>query len=89
MSGMDSPRVARSRLRADAREILRAALEECSPKRILTSRLRWTGKSLDGPGFRFDLQGRRPLVLSYGKASVPMARALAEILRGVDLERYI
>ena len=77
------------RLRNDALEIFRYALEECSPDRVLPSRVRWSGTAVHGSGFHLDLGRGKPLVLSYGKASVSMARALAGLLPPGRLDGYI
>ncbi len=68
------------RLRRDASNILRLALESCAPERILSSALRRKGYRLEGPDFAADLGRRPPLILAYGKASARMARGLARIL---------
>jgi glycerate 2-kinase len=76
------------RLRQDALDIFQNAVEESAPERTLPSRVRWSGKALRGEGFRLDLAGRT-LVLSYGKASASMARALAAVLAPGKMDGFI
>jgi len=70
-------------------DIFQNAVEESSPGRLLPSRIRWTGKGLRGEGFHLDLGAGRTLVLSYGKASASMARALAAVLPPGKIDGFI
>ena len=70
----------RRRLREDAREILRSALTECVPEKVISSLLRRADGFLEGPGFRLKIGRRIALILSYGKASFTMAGGTAKLL---------
>ena len=70
-------------LRAKAERIYRAALRAVEPERLVLDSVRLEGGRLSAPGEDFDLDGlERVLLISAGKAAVPMARALAGVLGG-------
>jgi glycerate 2-kinase len=79
----DSPQ---RQLRREAVEIFRHALVECSPERLLPARLRRKDNCLEGPGFRFPLGERRPLLFSYGKAAISMVQGLRGLLALDEME---
>ena len=68
-------------LRADARQIVEAALQAVEPGAAVRRHLLVADDHLDCGGERFDLSGiDRVLVVGAGKASVPMAKKVEEIL---------
>lgn len=70
-------------LRAKAERIYRAALRAVDAERIVLDSVRNEGGRLSAPGGDFDLNGlKRILLISAGKAALPMTRALSGVLGG-------
>ncbi|MEK6549427.1 MAG: DUF4147 domain-containing protein, partial [Nitrospirota bacterium] len=72
-----------SPVRADVRRILQAALDAAEPYEAVRRALSLKGRSLQTAGCAYDLRRiRRVAVVGAGKAAIPMARAVSDILRG-------
>lgn len=70
-----------SRIRADLRRILQAALDAADAGAAVRRALALHGHTLRASSYTYDLRRiRRVAVVGAGKAAVPMARAVAEIL---------
>jgi glycerate 2-kinase len=78
----------------EARELVRTAFLETLPALQvgprLRQRVRLDGRTLHVAGDRYQLSEGRPVrVISIGKAAVPMAHTLAEILAGIRLRGVV
>jgi len=72
-----------SAVRADLRRILQAALDAADPHAAVRCALSRTRHTLRAAGRIYDLRRiRRVAVVGAGKAALPMARAVSEVLRG-------
>ncbi|TAL12271.1 MAG: glycerate kinase [Nitrospirae bacterium] len=70
-------------VRADVRRILRAALDAADPYAAVRRALSLTRHTFRAADHAYDLRRiRRVAVVGAGKAAVPMARAVAHVLRG-------
>jgi len=77
------------RLRSDAMKILRGALNDCSPYRLLFSQLSYEGGTLRGPDFRIRIDPRKMIILGMGKAAGSMARALLDLMLAKHFDALI
>ena len=72
-----------SPVRADVRRILQAALDAADPYAAVRRALSLKGHSLQTANCAYDLRRiRRVAVVGAGKAAIPMARAVSDVLRG-------
>ncbi len=62
--------------------LLRMAVDSVKPENLFSEKILFDGRTLKIEGSSFDVQGRKLWILGAGKASISMAEAMLEILKG-------
>lgn len=62
--------------------LLKMAVDSVKPENLFREKILFDGRTLRVGGSSFDIQGRKLWILGAGKASISMAEAILEILKG-------